>query len=74
MFGVHNHALDSKLKGHLIVDILNNKENKFVVTMNLIVNQNNLIYFKRKIYGNVTNNKQVCNIHYRNNKSMCLSG
>lgn len=73
--GIHNHDLCHKLSGHPIVCCLNSKEKKLIyhMTFNTIQPKNILSTLKRKRPENVSNIKQVHNIHTRNNKAIrCL--
>lgn len=67
--GVHNHGLGHKLANHMIVCHMNVKEKKLVsdITLNMDQSKNILSNLKRKRSKSISNIRQACNVHNRNN-------
>lgn len=69
---IHNHALHDRLPGNPIVCHLISQERELVsdMTLNMVAPKNILAYLKQKRPLNVSNIKQIYNVHARNNKAV----
>ncbi|CAI8609857.1 unnamed protein product [Vicia faba] len=69
IFGIHNHALDTKLQGHPIVCRLKPHEKVIISEMSIIKDapKNILVDLKRKRSQSILNIRQVYNERYQQN-------
>ncbi|XP_058783307.1 uncharacterized protein LOC131657983 [Vicia villosa] len=72
IYGIHNHALNDKLAGHPIVCRLvpGGRELVLDMTLNMVASKNILASLKWKIPLNVSNIKQIYNVHTQDNKAV----
>lgn len=69
---IHNHSLINKLVGHPIVCRLVSEERKLVsdMTLNIVAPKNIVVSLKPKRPLNISNIKQIYNVHVRDNKTI----